>query len=430
MGPSHPSRTPRRFSRALRGRLGVVCVLGAGLVTGCDTSAAAPAGEPAGVKTAAAAQPTAAPPAKPADSAARANVPERCPEGMLPVPGGRFWAGSPAGRYAPEESPRFETRVADFCMDKTEVTVAAYQKCVASGDCKPAHTTRRFCNVRRDDRGKHPINCVDWHMAVAYCEAHDARLPSEIEWEYAARGGERDLKYPWGNDPPSESNTCWKHVGGSCEVGELPAGAFGLLDISGNVWEWTSSDFGAYPWPPVEATTKVYRGGSWSRRFEKWMRPQLRNRYRPSEWGSHLGFRCVKTLKHTRCPYGRSEDGKACRHGVEKMDCGPGESFNGVRCAAKGEPTCPSGSKQRPGHGCVGEGGTTLSFASLPEKDTTPVTRSRSPEFDGDCQQHYPGRPTAYRYAGGTHAARNAKKGAAGCSNRDVGVGWNSCCCP
>lgn len=349
---------------------------------------------------------------------------------MMPVKGGRFWVGSEPHEGSSEERPRFETQVASFCLDRTEVTMAAYDKCAATGSCQPPRKKRRFCNANYPDRKNHPVNCVNWQDAVTYCEAQGARLPTEVEWEYAARGGSQHLKYSWGNESPN-GRTCWKHPHGSCEVAQFQPGAFGLHDMIGNVWEWTASSFGPYPWPPVDGPQKVYRGGSWSRRFEKWMRPRLRNRYRAGDWGSHLGFRCAKTLDVAACPYGKAKDG-GCLHGVETMGCSARKTFNGVRCAREGAPECPAGRKKVPGHGCVtaldisSAGPAASGSASKPAA----ISRARTPEFDADCAQHYPGRPQAFRYSGGTHAGRNQVSARVGCANRDVGVGWNSTCCP
>jgi formylglycine-generating enzyme required for sulfatase activity len=374
--------------------------------------------------------PAAAQSSVPAVASVAPPVPSRpakgCPKGMASIPGAPFKVGNFSVNAAPEESPGFETKVATFCMDLSEVTVSDYSACTISGKCSAAHDDRRFCNVRYSDRGNHPVNCVDWHQAADYCAFRGARLPSEVEFEYAARGGTEYRAYSWGNEPP-DGRTCWKHVGGSCPVKQYPAGAFGLYDVIGNVWEWTDDWFGDYPWPPETGLTKVYRGGSWSRRFEKWMSPRLRNRYAPKQWGSHLGFRCALTPQYMQCPYGRSEDGTRCRFGVETAQCSGREKWNGVRCALPGEPKCPAGRVENPGHGCALE---QAASGPAPEVETTPVTRTRSPEFDADCLQNKPGRPHAYKYVGGTHYARNRVSGAAGCANRDVGVGWNSTCCP
>ncbi len=349
-----------------------------------------------------------------------------CPKDMAHIPGGRFFMGQTSPESAPEDRPRFETEIAPLCLDLTEVTVAAYADCAKAGKCEPAGTHRRFCNARFEDRGEHPVNCVTWAQADAYCSFKDRRLPGEAEWEFAARGGSEYRTYSWGNEPP-DGRTCWKHVGGSCPVKSFAPGAFGLYDMTGNVWEWVDDWFGQFPWPPETSNAKGYRGGSWSRRFEKWMSTRLRNRWSPKKEGSHLGFRCALTPKDAACPFGRSADGKRCQFGVHGVECPRGESFNGVRCARAGEPECPKGRVNKPGHGCV------LALDAKgagPKLEATPIARTRTPAFDADCQQNKPGRPNAYRYSGGTHAGRNHAGAKDGCSNRDVGVGWNSACCP
>lgn len=345
---------------------------------------------------------------------------------MALLPGGSFWVGSdPKEGYSEDESPRFRTELAPFCMDLTEVTVAAYARCAADGRCTPAETKRALCNAKRKDRDDHPINCVTWHQADAYCRAQGKRLPTEAEWEFAARGG-GELDYPWGEGSP-DGRACWKH-NGTCAVKSFAPGAFGLYDISGNVWEWLADWYGPYPFSPEHGFAKCYRGGSFSRRFEKWMHTRLRNRQPPHEWGSHLGFRCAKTPEGARCPFGERPDG-GCLFGVHERACPDGKAWNGVRCARPGEPRCAPGRVERPGHGCVlGE----------PEKpvpvdlaaEMAGVQASRTAEFDEDCRTNFRDRPRAFHYSGGTHRGRNLVSQRAGCKNRDVGVGFNSTCCP
>jgi hypothetical protein len=270
------------------------------------------------------------------------------------------------------------------------------------------------------------MNCVTFADSEAYCKSGGARLPTEVEWEFAARGG-GELRYPWGEGSPDD-RACWKHAG-TCKVGSFAKGAFGLYDISGNVWEWTETWYGAYPFPPEQGFAKVYRGGSFSRRFEKWMHTRLRSRGRPEEKGSHLGFRCALTPEGVECPFGRDADGR-CLHGVLGRVCSrSGESWNGVRCAGPGAPRCRPGRVEKPGFGCVLE-----TEPAPPERDLEQeaklVLRARSPEFDADCQANQRDRPHAFRYAGSSHEARNLVSRRDGCKNRDVGVGWNSSCCP
>jgi formylglycine-generating enzyme required for sulfatase activity len=220
---------------------------------------------------------------------------------MLYIPKGTFQMGSNDGD--PDEKPLRQVPVEAFCIDRTEVTVGAYAKCVETNKCIPAPKTVRwegyttqevefysqFCNAGRIGRKEHPINCVDWNMSKAYCETLGKQLPTEEEWEYAARGTDgRD--YPWGNDKPSKDvlNAC----GDECvtmlqtkgktissmykgddsfpdtaPVNSFPAGAspFNAVDMAGNVSEWTSSpDMRNYDRNQKSEINRVFRGGSWN----------------------------------------------------------------------------------------------------------------------------------------------------------------------
>jgi hypothetical protein len=123
---------------------------------------------------------------------------------------------------------------------------------------------------------------------------------------------------------------------------------------------------------------------------------------------------------------GRAPDG-TCLYGVDSVDCPKRQEWNGVRCAAKAADRCPEGRTEKPGLGCVLEA---EASGPLPEQEMSAVTCARSPDQDADCGRYHPERPHAYRYTGGTHARRNSTERAAGCINRDVGVGWNSACGP
>jgi formylglycine-generating enzyme required for sulfatase activity len=280
---------------------------------------------------------------------------DACPPTMVYVAGGEFWMGSPrGGSSVRDEQPRFRTQVASFCLDTYEVTAASYAQCVEHGQCTEPHGSQSKCNYgRRED---HPINCVDWQQANAYCKSQGARLPSELEWEYAARGGERYYPYAWGTEPPDE-RTCWK-ANQSCPVGSYAPGAFGVRDLAGNVWEWTNDWYGEYPWPSLDGRAKAFRGGGWSRKRESSLSSTLRGRTQPRNWGSHLGFRCARLAQGAECPFGPGDEPGLCRHGVLDAECASeGQRFNGQRCAPPGAPPCPAGHEPVPGHGCVRRAG-------------------------------------------------------------------------
>jgi hypothetical protein len=157
------------------------------------------------------------------------------------------------------------------------------------------------------------------------------------------------------------------------------------------------------------------------------MRPTLRNRMDPSDSGSHLGARGALSPEQVKCPAGKTESG-ACLHQIVKVLCLDGHEWNGLRCAAPGdERRCVPPSKEIEGYGCVRERTVGTVDKDLAVED---VRRVRSAEFDADCRENSPGRPLAYRFSGGGHLARNAVGKKLGCKNRDVGVGFNSSCCP
>lgn len=235
-----------------------------------------------------------------------------CPSGTSYVPGGRFDVGEP---------PRTE-EVPSLCFDVTEVTVASYSSCVRAGGCTPASppevptaqgefADNQLCNGDLPERQDHPVNCVRWEQARSFCAWQNKRLPSQAEWEWAARGGEEARVYPWGDAPPDPTrlNACgeecvafgqqnsfsWKAMFsgsdgfvGTAPVGSFPAGAarFGLLDMAGNVWEWTSS---AAKTPEA----RVDQGGGFFNQTEKMARVGTYHSWEEGAGDASLGFRCV-----------------------------------------------------------------------------------------------------------------------------------------
>jgi formylglycine-generating enzyme required for sulfatase activity len=217
---------------------------------------------------------------------------------MVSIPAGTFQMGSNDGDS--DEKPVHSVNVRAFRMDRTEVTTAAYEGCVRVGRCSAADTGD-YCNSGKTDRGNHPINCVDWTQASTYCGWVNKRLPTEEEWEYAARGTE-GRKYPWGSTEPG-NQLCWKRWdansntgSGTCAVGSFRAGdsPFGVADMAGNVWEWTSNGYsGDYSKNRTDAA-RVRRGGGWGDDDASVVRSSVRSRRAPSNRNSNLGFRCAR----------------------------------------------------------------------------------------------------------------------------------------
>ncbi len=226
-------------------------------------------------------------------------LPSGDPE-MVLIPAGAFLMGSSRGDD--DETPVHRVALARFSIDRTEVTAGAYQRCVAAGACRTAGRDS-YCTTRRPQDSTKPINCVAWDQASAFCSWRGERLPTEAEWEYAARGTD-GRTYPWGEDPPKDQ-LCWDGPGsdlglgrrrGTCAVGSFPAGAspFGVLDMAGNVWEWTSDRYtAAYGEAPTELY--VVRGGTWFGYDRADVRTTLRFRIDPKRQDYGVGFRCARS---------------------------------------------------------------------------------------------------------------------------------------
>lgn len=215
---------------------------------------------------------------------------------MITIPAQEFEMGTDQGE--PDEAPPHRVRVARFQIDRVEVTVADYAACVFAGKCAAALTSFSHCNVGKPGMENHPVNCVNYRMATSYCAWRDARLPTEIEWELVARGSDTRV-YPWGNELPA-GRACWARKPQkleSCNVGTFPSdkSPFGILDLAGNVSEWTSSPFCNYADPKqCRSGVRVIRGGSWDADNPSLARTTYRDWSDDDNYGHNLGFRCAK----------------------------------------------------------------------------------------------------------------------------------------
>jgi formylglycine-generating enzyme required for sulfatase activity len=223
----------------------------------------------------------------------------------------------PAGTYRMGKVVR-EVRVAPFQIDVHEVTAASFRRCVQASACA-APIKHEGCTWEQRGRDDHPITCVRWDQAKAYCAWMEKRLPTEEEWEYAARGAD-GRRYPWGDERPGPAlvNVCdgecrraaergpgpippvmfeasdgW---GATAPVGSYPAGnsPFGVADMAGNVWEWTSSSACPQGEPGCAGDQKVMRGGGWTNALPTDVESTTRLAVDPTWWSDTLGFRCAR----------------------------------------------------------------------------------------------------------------------------------------
>ncbi|HOU53511.1 MAG TPA: formylglycine-generating enzyme family protein [Myxococcota bacterium] len=246
------------------------------------------------------------------------ETPLEVPEGMVHVPEGPFPMGCDPGRDGPcarAETPARTPWVSGFFIDRTEVTVAAYRACVEAGVCsRPVSFS--LCNYGSPDRGNFPVNCVTWDHAATYCRWRHGRLPTEAEWEKAARGTD-GRPWPWGREPFDDGGVFRANLGEGfasvlrsrdhweldAPVGFYPEGAspFGALDMAGNLAEWVEDgyrepyDLGDLRDPRVGETAegRVVRGGSF-RDPGRRARTYAREFHPPESWYDHVGFRCVR----------------------------------------------------------------------------------------------------------------------------------------
>ncbi|HVZ88404.1 MAG TPA: SUMF1/EgtB/PvdO family nonheme iron enzyme [Polyangia bacterium] len=205
------------------------------------------------------------------------------------IPAGPFTQGSTHGEE--DERPARKVNLKAFAIDRTEVTRGDYAKCVAAGRCAAVADATAASEPRV------PVTGVDWNDAQAYCKFAGGRLPTEAEWEKAARGTD-GREYPWGNQVDcsranwgnfeGEGPCAGKNPGHPVAVGLYLTGAspYGVLDMGGNVWEWVADKYDG------DEARRVVRGGSCCSFFVGPRAPN-RNAWAPEHRDGDLGFRCA-----------------------------------------------------------------------------------------------------------------------------------------
>lgn len=212
--------------------------------------------------------------------------------------------------------------VKQFFLDVTEITVDAYRECMGDvgnpSRCKRApaikDTFGNRCNWSEcpGDAEKHPVTCIDWQQAYDFCKWAGRRLPTEVEWEYAA-GGPSGMarKYPWGSEEPVQGigeQLCWGRSTGTCQVDSFARTllgarkqAGGIADLAGNVWEWTGSEYTVpFNYPAKDCnytglTSCSVRGGAWRVTVPDPFLAAYRGLSQPRSVSNDLGARCART---------------------------------------------------------------------------------------------------------------------------------------
>jgi formylglycine-generating enzyme required for sulfatase activity len=231
---------------------------------------------------------------------------------MVLVEAGEFLMGSTDAHpdAASDEMPQHKVYLDAYYIDRTEVTNAMYRACVEAGFCTPPGQIKSFAGYDyygNPDFDDYPVVYVNWNQAVSYCGWRKARLPTEAEWEKAARGTDGRL-YPWGE----ECDCTRANYGGTsgcagdiAKVGSYPEGAspYGLLDMSGNVWEWVNDWYLDIfyqdsplknPKGPSSGERRIVRGGSWNAGAVL-LRAANRQYFSPSYSDGYLGLRCARS---------------------------------------------------------------------------------------------------------------------------------------
>jgi formylglycine-generating enzyme required for sulfatase activity len=258
---------------------------------------------------------------------------------MIRIPGATFQMGTQASKVSeiaaafnvskhPDliqaETPRHPVTINSFYLDKYEVTNVQFQKFVrAHPQWSAAQIPKRFHNGNylKDWNGDnfpaakpdHPVVNVSWYAAVAFCQSAGKRLPTEAEWEFAARGGLKNKTFPWGDEPvdKARANYAGSNIKGTSPVGSYPPNGYGLFDMAGNVWEFMADEWGPYSALPqvnpvaggnlfldksfYDVTTRrVIRGGSFGGAPVN-LRVTYRDSHPPDGAREFVGFRCARS---------------------------------------------------------------------------------------------------------------------------------------
>jgi len=225
---------------------------------------------------------------------------------LVYIPAGEFMMG--ASDYdlnaTNDEKPRHKVFLDAFWIDRTEVTNTQYVLCVNAGACRGPLSYRSYNRSNYYDDPQYanfPVIDISWDDANSYCKWADRRLPSEAEWEKAARGTDGRI-YPWGANIDCTKANYQNCTGDTTMVGNYPSGAspYGALDMAGNVWEWVSSVYKTYPYIAGDGRenlssreTRVLRGGAWGNQASD-VRAALRYDMNPNYRIYHTGFRCAR----------------------------------------------------------------------------------------------------------------------------------------
>lgn len=233
------------------------------------------------------------------------------------MPAGNFQMGcdvtNPAEICDPSEQPAHTVSLAAYAIDKYEVTNARYKACMDAAGCTAPQSVNSATHAPYfgdPAYADYPVIRVNWTQADAFCRWEGKRLPSEAEWERAARGASDTRTYPWGDAAPDCTTANYLAPSGSCasdttRVGTYPAGVGpeGVMDMAGNVWEWVNDWYqpdyynaspAANPPGPDTGTVRAQRGGSWLY-SESFMRAAYRDYDYPFVADNDTGFRCART---------------------------------------------------------------------------------------------------------------------------------------